>query len=60
MVALEGLEIERIDRVGKISHPLDSLPTGDKPDIIEGQDCVKEPLESLHIVWLRKPGSMIK
>jgi len=59
-VALEGLKIERVNRVGQISHPLDGLPTGDKPDIIEGQDGVKEPLESLHIVRLRKPGSVIK
>ena len=35
-VALEGLEIERVNRVGQISHPLDGLPTGDKPDIIKG------------------------
>jgi hypothetical protein len=57
---LEGLEIERVNRVGKISHPLDGLPTGDKPDIIKGQNGIKEPLEALHVVRLREPCSVIK
>ena len=59
-VALEGLEIERVNRVGKISHPLDGLPTGDKPDIIKGQNGIKEPLEAFHVVRLREPCSVIK
>ena len=31
IVALERLKVERINGVGQIPHPLDNLPTSDKP-----------------------------
>ena len=60
IVALERLKIERISGVGQISHPLDDLPTSDKPDIVEGQNCVQEALEALHVLRLCEPSCMIK
>ena len=58
MFALEGLKHERINRVGQVTHPLDCLPTGDKPDVIKGQNGVQEPLETLHIFGFIEPNTL--
>ncbi len=57
---MEGLKGERVNRVVEAAHPLEALPRGHKPDVVQAEDGIKEPLESLEIVRLGEPCRVIK
>lgn len=60
VVALEGLEVvDAVQRSG-VPDPLQSLPVGDQPHVVHGDQGVEESDEALLVVRLGEPGGVVE
>lgn len=57
---MEWLEVVDSANGRRVSDPLKRLPIGDNPDVVHTIDEVKEHDESVLVVGLGEPGSMIE
>lgn len=60
VVALEGSEVSKSGERCRISHPLDSLPVCDEPDLWHFVNSVKECNKAFFVMGLSKPGCVVE